>query len=170
MDSFTMEEVLNALYVVLIVCLISYAFYTKRNAGKVQKRKIIPVSVNYFFTRTCNYECGFCFHTAKSSYVAPLEDAKKALRKLAKKGMKKLNFSGGEPFMYPDFMGEICKFCKEELKLESVSIISNGSKITGRWFKKWAKYLDILAISVDSFDEDTNMRIGRGKLKQIFAT
>lgn len=29
-----------------------------------------------FFTRKCNYECGFCFHTAKTSYLTPLEDAK----------------------------------------------------------------------------------------------
>jgi uncharacterized radical SAM superfamily Fe-S cluster-containing enzyme len=28
-----------------------------------------PVSVNYHFTRQCNYSCGFCFHTAKTSFV-----------------------------------------------------------------------------------------------------
>ena len=33
----------------------------------------VPVSVNYHFTRKCNYSCGFCFHTAKTSYVLPLE-------------------------------------------------------------------------------------------------
>ena len=33
-----------------------------------------PVSVNYHFLRTCNYSCGFCFHTAKTSYVLPIEE------------------------------------------------------------------------------------------------
>ena len=32
-----------------------------------------PLSVNYHFLRTCNYSCGFCFHTAKTSYVLPIE-------------------------------------------------------------------------------------------------
>ena len=33
--------------------------------------QVVPVSVNYHFTRQCNYSCGFCFHTAKTSYVLP---------------------------------------------------------------------------------------------------
>ena len=41
-----------------------------------------PVSVNYHFTRQCNYQCGFCFHTAKTSFVLPIEEAKRGLRML----------------------------------------------------------------------------------------
>jgi radical S-adenosyl methionine domain-containing protein 2 len=69
----------------------------------------VPVSVNYHFTRRCNYECGFCFHTAKTSYILPLEDAKKDLLLLKQAGMRKLNFAGGEPFLYPKFIGELAK-------------------------------------------------------------
>ena len=36
----------------------------------------IPESVNYHFTRQCNYSCGFCFHTAKTSYVLPEDEVK----------------------------------------------------------------------------------------------
>jgi len=54
----------------------------------------IPVSVNYFFTRRCNAECGFCFHTAKTSYVAPMEDAKRGLALLKQAGMLKIDFAG----------------------------------------------------------------------------
>lgn len=31
------------------------------------------------------------------------------------------------------------------------------------WFEKFGQFVDILAISVDSFDEETNKKIGRGK-------
>jgi radical S-adenosyl methionine domain-containing protein 2 len=55
----------------------------------------------------CNYECGFCFHTAKTSYVAPIAEAKRGLKLLADAGMKKINFAGGEPFLYPVFMAKI---------------------------------------------------------------
>lgn len=45
-----------------------------------------PTSVNYHFTRQCNYQCGFCFHTAKSSFVLPLEEAMRGLRLLQQAG------------------------------------------------------------------------------------
>ena len=47
---------------------------------------IIPESVNYHFTRQCNYKCGFCFHTAKTSFVLPLEEAKQGLKMLKEAG------------------------------------------------------------------------------------
>ncbi|KAJ8353134.1 hypothetical protein SKAU_G00207010 [Synaphobranchus kaupii] len=123
----------------------------------------IPTSVNYHFTRQCNYKCGFCFHTAKTSFVLPIEEAKKGLRLLKESGMEKMNFSGGEPFLQEkgDFLGKLVQFCKQDLQLPSVSIVSNGSLIRESWFQKYGEYLDILAISCDSFDEDTNKLIGR---------
>lgn len=66
----------------------------------------VPVSVIFFFTWRCNAECSFCFHTAKTSYVAPLEDAKRGLALLKRAGMKKLNLAGGEPFLYKKYMAE----------------------------------------------------------------
>ncbi|CAH1112729.1 unnamed protein product [Psylliodes chrysocephalus] len=128
-------------------------------------KKIIPKSVNYHFTRRCNYECGFCFHTAKTSYMLNLVDAKMGLKMLKDAGMEKINFSGGEPFL-PErgrHLGEMAKFCKAELKLPSVTIVSNGSLIKESWFQKYGEYVDILAISCDSFYEDTNKAIGRGQ-------
>ncbi|KAK0684744.1 RSAD2 protein, partial [Pygoscelis papua] len=127
-----------------------------------------PTSVNYHFTRQCNYKCGFCFHTAKTSFVLPLEEAKRGLAMLKEGGMEKINFSGGEPFLQDrgEFVGKLVQFCKQELKLPSVSIVSNGSLIRERWFKKYGEYLDILAISCDSFDENVNVLIGRGQGKK----
>ncbi|XP_056669327.1 S-adenosylmethionine-dependent nucleotide dehydratase RSAD2 isoform X1 [Monodelphis domestica] len=129
---------------------------------------VSPVSVNYHFTRQCNYKCGFCFHTAKTSFVLPLEEAKRGLLMLKEAGMEKINFSGGEPFLHDrgEFLGKLVKFCKKELKLPSVSIVSNGSLIKEKWFKNYGEYLDILAISCDSFDEQINTLIGRGQGKK----
>lgn len=73
-------------------------------------------------------------------------------------GMEKINFSGGEPFLPSRgrHLGEMVKFCKEKLDLPSVSIVSNGSLITEKWFQEYGEYVDIMAISCDSFNEDTN--------------
>ena len=53
--------------------------------------------------------------------------------------MEKINFSGGEPFIHKrgEFVGELTRYCKEELKLPSVTIVCNGSLVTERWFKKY---------------------------------
>lgn len=109
----------------------------------------------------CNYSCDFCFHTTKNTFILPLEDAKTALRLLREAGMKKLNISGGEPFLNPKYIGEVFKFCKEELNLESTSIVCNGSKVTESWMEKYGSFLDVMAISCDSFDTETNEKQGR---------
>ncbi|XP_039187843.1 radical S-adenosyl methionine domain-containing protein 2 [Crotalus tigris] len=131
-------------------------------------RPPVPLSVNYHFTRQCNYKCGFCFHTAKTSFVLPLQEAKRGLRLLKEAGLEKINFSGGEPFLHErgEFVGKLVQFCKEELKLPSVSIVTNGSMIKERWFKYYGVYLDILAVSCDSFNEEVNALIGRGQGKK----
>jgi len=73
----------------------------------------IPISVNYHFTRQCNMSCGFCFHTATTSHMVSLEDALKGIRLLKDAGMRKINFAGGEPFLYPKILGKMVDFCKE---------------------------------------------------------
>lgn len=54
-------------------------------------------------------------------------------------GMEKVNFSGGEPFLpnKGDYLGELVRFCKQDLLLPSVSIVSNGSLIREHWFAKY---------------------------------
>ncbi|KAI0865331.1 hypothetical protein F4860DRAFT_527013 [Xylaria cubensis] len=141
--------------------------YGKRHKGK----SITPVSVNYHFTRKCNKECAFCFHTEKSSHVASDVEMKRGLRLLKEAGMRKINFAGGEPFLYPKELAMLCRFCKEELELESVSIITNGTKVTKEWMEENGRFIDVLGVSCDSFNEETNTAIGRGtgnNVEQLF--
>jgi radical S-adenosyl methionine domain-containing protein 2 len=130
-------------------------------------RRKVPLSVNYHFTRRCNKTCGFCFHTATTSHIEQPERAKEGLRRLKNAGMEKINFAGGEPFLYSKFLGEMIDFCKQDLRLESVSIVTNGSLVRENFIKKHGANIDILAVSCDSFDEDTNIKIGRGSGNQV---
>jgi radical S-adenosyl methionine domain-containing protein 2 len=79
--------------------------------------------------------------------------------------MRKLNIAGGEPFLNPRFLSKSLQYCKEDLHVDSVSIVSNGSKIKEDFLQKHAQWLDILAISCDSFNAETNHNIGRGETK-----
>jgi radical S-adenosyl methionine domain-containing protein 2 len=121
---------------------------------------VIPRSVNYFISRVCNYSCKFCFHTAKNDRILPLARAQEGLRLLKEAGCEKMNFAGGEPFMQPKFLGELCR-TSAEMGM-AVSIISNGSLVSPRWMDEYARYVDILGVSVDSFVPTTNAAIGRG--------
>lgn len=147
-------------FILVLIAFAGLLFVTHR---RTSSRRVVPISVNYHFTRKCNYECGFCFHTAKTSYVLPIEDSKRGLALLKESGMRKLNFAGGEPFLHPKLLAAMLAFCKEELQLESVSIVTNGSLVTEKFLRDNGKYIDILAVSCDSFNEETNILIGRGK-------
>jgi radical S-adenosyl methionine domain-containing protein 2 len=103
--------------------------------------------------------------------MATGEDIKRGLRLLKEAGMRKINFAGGEPFLYPQKLGSLCQYCKEVLELESVSIITNGTKVTKAWLDKYGQFVDVMGVSCDSFDEETNELIGRGtgeNVKQLF--
>ena len=147
----------NALTIGIISVLIFAAHCLRRLSGRAP----IPVSVNYHFTRKCNYSCEFCFHTSKTSHIESLPSAKRGLALLKRAGMRKINFAGGEPFLYKPLLAELLRYCKETLHLESVSIVSNGSKIDETFLQKHGRYIDILAVSCDSFDDMTNKVIGR---------
>ncbi len=126
-------------------------------------------AVNYHFTRKCNYSCKFCFHTKKSSFILPLEKQIEILKILKDAGAEKINFAGGEPFLYPEELGEMVKASKE-MGFDSVSIISNGKLIKEPWLDKYGKWLDILGVSCDTADPSINFNHGRvtaGSFKPI---
>lgn len=171
-----MLAVVTTLYLGLIGLISGLCCFIKYRVTATKR----PISVNYHLTRQCNYSCvmevsvpqqmldelnpvsGFCFHTAKTSYVESLPTAKKAMALLKVAGMKKIDFAGGEPFMNAELLGKLVKYCKETLELESVSLVTNGSKVPQKWLARYGEYLDIMAISCDSFVEATNIKIGRG--------
>ena len=125
--------------------------------------KYKPESVNFHYTRLCNFSCGFCFHTKKSSDKLPIEDAIRGCDMLKKAGTRKLNIAGGEPFIYPHYLGELIKQCKENIKIEKISVITNDSLVKKDFFEKFGKYIDVFGVSCDSFNKETNIKIGRGK-------
>ncbi|CZT08642.1 related to Radical S-adenosyl methionine domain-containing protein 2 [Rhynchosporium agropyri] len=142
------------LYVATLLIFFTVATMLRKRHPKSQSP--VPISVNYHLTRKCNYECGFCFHTAKTSYILTLEEAKRGLAILQQTGMKKLNFAGGEPNVVPEVrwgIGEVQQ--------------NRDRARIGVHRDKWKP------VSCDSFDEATNVKIGRGtgshleKFKQL---
>ena len=125
-----------------------------------------PVSVNYHFSYKYNFEYGFYFYTEKTSSILPLDEAKRGIKLLKEARIKKLNFIGGEPFLYPIFIRELLCYRKGELGIESISIILNGLKVIERFLRENTTFINILAISCDSFNLEINIKIGRGSTRE----
>ena len=84
--------------VVTVLCIMVKLLYSSKRyvkllavgSSKAPVRK--PESVNYHFTRQCNYSCGFCFHTAKTSFVLPKDEAQRGLKMLKVAGRADLYY------------------------------------------------------------------------------
>ena len=122
-------------------------------------------AVNYHLWQSCNMSCGFCFATFQDihSHILPKghlgrEDCLSVVESLAQAGFQKINFAGGEPTLclwLPDLIRRA-----KELGL-TTSVVTNGSRITEEWLDSVNGSLDWVALSIDSVNPDTLLRIGR---------
>jgi len=127
---------------------------------------MIP-TVNFHLIKACNYGCKFCYATFEDIKEKGLsEKAQYELIDLLaqSKMFRKINFAGGEPTLLPHIK-ELIKYAKS-LGFET-SIVTNGSRIDAKWVKEISTYLDILALSIDSIHDSTNIDIGRNEKGKV---
>ena len=122
-------------------------------------------SVNYHLWRPCNMRCGFCFATFQDidTDILPRghlgrDDCISVVESLAQAGFRKINFAGGEPTLCP-WLPDLIRTAGA-LGL-TTSMVTNGSRVTGEWLDSVHGSLDWVALSIDSVDPDTLLRIGR---------
>ena len=115
-------------------------------------------SANVHLTSCCNYRCGFCFSTKLDKRWLSANEWVPILEKFRHSGICKINYAGGEPFLYP----EIAELCKVSKRMGfKVSIVSNASLIDEYVLSDLEGSLDWLGLSVDSISEDTERKLGR---------
>ncbi|MCX7549018.1 viperin family antiviral radical SAM protein [Xanthomarina sp. F1114] len=130
----------------------------------MKTNEFIP-SINFHLWEPCNMRCNFCFATfqdVKQTILPkghlPAKEALEVVTKIAEAGFEKITFAGGEPLL--------CKWLPKLIKTAKQSgmttmIVTNGSKLTEEFLKENKPYLDWIAVSVDSLEEENNIRIGR---------
>ncbi len=126
---------------------------------------IVP-SVNFHLWQPCNMQCDFCFapflDVMREMKIPkghlPERDCMAVVEQVADIGYKKMNFVGGEPTLCP-WLSDLIVLAKERGMV--TSIVTNGSRITGKWLDNLNGSLDWIGLSIDTVDPEKSIRIGR---------
>ncbi len=122
-------------------------------------------TVNYHLWKPCNMKCGFCFatfrdidpHTLPKGHLGR-EESLSVVELLAEAGFTKINFAGGEPVLCPWLPDLVSRAW--ELGL-TTSMVTNASLMTAQWLDSVSGRLDWVALSIDSVNPHTLLRMGR---------
>ncbi len=127
------------------------------------------ITVNWHIIQKCNYKCYYCFakydnyekkevHNSKKEIEVLLDKVYQAFSNKYKDYSIRLNIAGGEPTLSKNLDFIIQTAYKIGF---NVSIITNSSVLTTRFISENAKYISVFAISIDSLNKNTNLKIGR---------
>lgn len=129
------------------------------------------LSINFHLTERCNAKCKYCYatfpHLNKNDEL-PDEKRLNLIDKLVDEGVGKINFAGGEPTLVKN-LGVLCKRIKERSQGScAVSLVTNGAKLEPL-LNDWAEWIDWVALSVDSSDDQVNFEVGRTPKNRPYA-
>lgn len=118
-----------------------------------------PILCNYYLTYRCNAHCGFCTiwrdnSVPKSGESSP-ETVKENLRVLRARGVRIIDFTGGEPLLY-DALPDILRFAKS-LELRT-TVTTNGIAYPPRG-EALAGLVDYLQFSLHGTNEEEHDRV-----------
>lgn len=122
-------------------------------------------------THNCNLHCVGCYSFVEkrnSKNNLSFDEICKIFYILKQAGVNKIVISGGEPFLRNDFT-DICKYAKENIQLEDLCVITNGT-MPLELYKKAIPYIDELCISVDGYSEITGFIRDKGIMPKVIDT
>ncbi|MFH1607664.1 MAG: radical SAM protein [archaeon] len=122
-----------------------------------------PDLICYLITSKCVGNCEICISDVDIPDL-PTSEAKRVMKKIADGGVKIISYAGREPFMREDIF-ELIEYTKSlgaKLNIETTGVLLEESHLQ----KLGELELDMLAISVDSFEEDRCNEMGRPYLSK----
>ena len=137
------------------------------------------ISISWMLGKRCNYDCSYCGepwhdnyspHIKKEKFFNFLDQLEKHILLTGKKF--KINITGGEPFVHPDFL-EILKYIKSKESLTQLVVCTNGS-LPLRVYKESARYVTNLTVSLHLEQSNKVIRdtvakiIELNKMKDLF--
>ena len=102
-----------------------------------------PIIVYFKVTGCCNLMCSFCSQTDLKKKNMDIDKAKKLLSELKETGVVSINYTGGEPLVYPKIL-ELVKY-GNELGFEQ-TLVTNGINLLKN--EEVLKYINTIGISL----------------------
>lgn len=123
------------------------------------------IVINWHLLEPCQLKCTYCYaEWSKSNLPLIFRDedkSKQLIREIAKldnDGTLRLSFAGGEPLLDKKITQKIRWASEENLQ---TSIITNGDFLSKALKKEDLSRLQMLGVSIDSFNNKENILIGR---------
>ncbi len=114
----------------------------------------------WWITEKCNEGCIYCFRALDCVNNFNFEEHMAILKRIISYGTEQITWSGGEALLVPHVV-KLMKYAKEHGIYNKLT--TNGKLLTEEKIKEIKPYIDLVALSIDSFNDDTNQSIGRGK-------
>lgn len=125
---------------------------------------MVPNSICWNITSRCNDDCAFCYRELDCKEL-PFEEQKTVIDQVARSGVRKLTFAGGEPLLVPK-IHELITYGKQKGLM--VSLTTNAVLLENRVeeCRFLFQTLDWLTLSLDGPDERVQAEMGRAP-KQV---
>lgn len=132
---------------------------SKTNYCKRMDYCMITRKLCWWITEKCNENCKYCFRSLDSINNFTFEEHMEILKKIISFGTEQITWSGGEALLVPHAT-ELIKYAKENGIYNKIT--TNGKLLTPEKIEELKPYVDLVALSIDSFNDDTNISLGRG--------
>ena len=113
----------------------------------------------WWITEKCNENCVYCFRSLSSINNFTLEEHLQILDKIISFGTEQITWSGGEALLVPHAT-ELIKYAKAKGIYNKIT--TNGKLLTPEKIEELKPYVDLVALSIDSLQDETNIALGRG--------
>ena len=102
-------------------------------------------------TTTCNFRCSFCSKASQEPMHLDSGLLYSALQEAIEMGLKKVEFTGGEPLLYPGILDLI-----EELSGKGITtlLVTNGSTVSQSTAERLARAEAMVAVSLSTLKEE----------------
>lgn len=118
------------------------------------KKKPRTIQTAYLHvTNKCNLHCLGCYSENDDRNKADdlnTDQFKHILSELKRVQLTNLVISGGEPLFRKD-IAELMRYAREECDIKNITLITNGTIDKPEIFSELSKYLDTIAVSIDTY-------------------
>lgn len=114
----------------------------------------------WWITDQCNEGCIYCFRALNNINKFDTKQHMFILDRIIGYGTEQITWSGGEALLVPH-VTQLMKYAKEHGIYNKLT--TNGKLLTPEKIEEIKPYIDLVALSIDSFNDNTNQSIGRGK-------